>query len=75
MPDCSFIKGSKIKRSGAANNILPAKTRTIPNKIENITIINRILFEIFCVLAFANEDKISTKIIKIIIPKKSKFIY
>ena len=46
MPDCSFIKGSKIKSSGAANKNLPARTRIIPIKNENITVKNLIFFEI-----------------------------
>ena len=75
MPDCSFIKGSKIKSSGAANKNLPARTRIIPIKNENITVKNLIFFEILWVLAFPNDDKARTKIIKIIIPKNSRFIY
>ena len=70
MPDCNFIRGRSINSIGAANKILPAKTRIIPIKIEIITTKNLIFFEIFCVLAFANQDKIKIKIIKIIIPKK-----
>ena len=75
MPEFNLIKGSKNKIIGAASKILPAKIRIIPKKIENITTNNLIAFEIFCVLPFANADKINTKIIKIIIPKNSKFIY
>ena len=74
-PDFNLIKGSISKNIGAANKILPAKTNIIPNSIERITNKNLIFLEIFCVFALAKEDKASTKIIKIIIPKKSKFIY
>ena len=70
MPDCNLIRGNNIRSIGAANKILPAKTKTIPIKIEIITIKNLILFEIFWVFAFANQVKIKIKIIKIIIPKK-----
>ena len=75
MPDWSFINESNIKSNGAANIILPAKISITPIRRENITIKNLILFEILWVLAFENQDKTKTKIIKIIIPKKSKFIY
>jgi len=75
MPDCSFINGSKTKINGAANIILPAKTSIMPPKIENIIIKNLIAFEILCLLAFENQDKTRIKIIKIIIPKNTKFIY
>ena len=75
MPDFNFIKGSKIKSKGVASKILPAKIKIIPKKIESVTMKNLMTFETFCVLAFANKDKISAKIIKIIIPKNSKFIY
>ena len=74
MPDCSFIKGISSKINGAANMTLPAKTKITPTNTEKVTIKILIFFEIFCVLAFANHDKAITKIIKIIIPKNSKFI-
>ena len=65
----------RIKKSiGAANKIRPAKTNIIPKNIERITIKNLIFFEIFLVFALANDDKVKIKIIKIIIPKKIKFI-
>jgi hypothetical protein len=75
IPDPSFIKGSTIKSNGAANIILPARTKITPKKREDITIRNLIFFEIFRVFALANADKDKTKTIKIIIPKKIKFIY
>ena len=73
-PDFNFIKGNINKNIGAANKILPAITSIIPISIEKIIVINLIDLEIFLVLAFENQDKTSTKIIKIIIPKKIKFI-
>ena len=75
MPEPNFTKGRISKSIGAANKSRPAKINIIPNIIERITIKNLIFFEIFCVLALANEVKAKTKIIKIIIPKKTKFIY
>ena len=75
MPDCNFIKGSKIRSNGAANNTRPAKAKIIPAKIEKIIIKNLTFFEIFLVLAFPNQDKTIIKIVKITIPKKIKFIY
>ena len=75
IPEPNFIKGNSIKSNGAAKIILPAKTRITPAKRESITIRNLIFFEIFRVFALANEDKAKTKTIKIIIPKKIKFIY
>ncbi len=75
MPEPNFTKGRINKSIGAANKSRPAKINIIPNNIERITIRNLIFFEIFCVLALANEVKAKTKIIKIIIPKKAKFIY
>ena len=53
-------------------NLLPEVRKYIE---ENNTIKSLIFFEIFFVLALANQDKAIIKIIKIIIPKKSKFIY
>ena len=75
IPDFNLIKGSKIKSNGAMSKTLPARTKIIPKKIEMTTIKNLMFFETFRVLAFANDDNISIKIIKIIIPKNSKFIY
>ena len=75
IPDFNFIKGSNTKSSGAANRTLPAKTRIMLSRIENITIKNLTFFEIFLVLAFANHDKAINNITKIIIPKKTKLIY
>ena len=75
IPDPSFIKGRSTKSNGAAKIILPAKTKIIPTKIDSITIKNLIFLEIFRVFAFANADKAKTRTIKIIIPKKIKFIY
>ena len=74
-PDFSLIKGNSSTNNGAANNILPAKINNIPKIKENNTIKILTFLEIFCVLALANQDNINTKIIKIIIPKKTKFIY
>ena len=74
-PDFNLIKGNTNKNIGAANKTLPAITNIIPKSIEKIIIINLIDFEIFLVLAFENQDKTRIKIIKIIIPKKIKFIY
>ena len=70
-----IIKGRSTKSNGAAKIILPAKTKIIPTKIDSITIKNLIFLEIFRVFALANADKATTKTIKIIIPKKIKFIY
>ena len=75
MPDFSFIKGKINKKIGAANKIRPAKTNISPAKTERITIKNLIFFEIFWTFALANANKKIIKIIKIIIPKKIKFIY
>ena len=75
MPDFNFIKGKINKRTGAANKTLPAIISKIPNKSEKIIIKNLTFFEIFLVLALANHTNIRLKIIKIIIPKKTKFIY
>ena len=75
IPDFNLIKGSRTKSNGATSKNLPAKNKIIPKKIEVITIKTLTFFETFRVLAFANEDNISIKIIKIIIPKNSKFIY
>ena len=74
IPDFNFIKGRIKKSIGAANKIRPAKSNIIPKNIERITINNLIFFEIFCVFALANDNKAKIKIIKIIIPKKIKFI-
>ena len=74
-PDFNFIKGNINKNIGAANKILPAMSRIIPPSIEKMITSILMLFEIFLTLALANQVKIKTKIIKIIIPKKIKFIY
>ena len=74
-PDFNFIKGNSNMSIGAASKMRPAKTSTNPSKIDRITIKNLIFLEIFWVLAFAKRDKTRAKIIKIIIPKKTKFIY
>ena len=73
-PDFNLIRGKISKNIGAANKSLPAKTNIIPKNIDRITIKNLIFFEIFSVFALANDDKAKIKIIKIIIPKKTKFI-
>ena len=75
IPDFSLIKGKRNRSIGVANKILPAKTNITPITIERNIIKNLIFFEIFLVLALANQDKTRAKIIKIIIPKKIKFIY
>ena len=75
MPDCNFIKGSKIRSNGAANIIRPAKAKIIAMKIEKIIIKILTFFEIFLGLAFLNQDKTSIIVTKITIPKKIKFIY
>ena len=74
-PDFNFIKGKINKNIGAANKMRPAKTSAAAKSTERMIIKSLMIREIFLVFALANADKIKTKIIKIIIPKKSKFIY
>ena len=74
-PDFNFINGNNIKNKGAASKILPAKISITAKSTEKIIIKNLILFETFSVFALANAVKTRAKIIKIIIPKKTKFIY
>ena len=74
-PDFNLIKGNINKNIGAAKKTLPAIINIIPISIEKVIIINLIDLETFLVLASENQVKISAKIIKIIIPKKIKFIY
>ena len=68
--EISSILFEELEKFGIKTHYL----NIIPISIEKIIVINLIDLEIFLVLAFENQDKTSTKIIKIIIPKKIKFI-
>ena len=59
---------------GATKNALPAIINIIPKIAERIIINNLIFFEIFFALALPSHAKRVINKIKIIIPKKTKFI-
>ena len=60
---------------GSEKRNLPAITKSTARIIDKKKIVLLIPFAIFLLLTFANHESKTKKKIKIIIPKKTKFIY
>ena len=64
-----------ISNNGKEKRNLPAKTKSVARIIDATNIIPLTPFAIFLLLAFVNHESKRKIMIKIIIPKKTKFIY